>query len=70
MPALVEADDLGLYVLKFRGAGQGHKTLTAEVVCGELARRLGLRMPRLVVVDLDPALGLGEPCLLYPSRCV
>ncbi|MER5481122.1 HipA family kinase [Streptomyces sp. NPDC002734] len=61
MPALVEADDLGLYVLKFRGAGQGHKTLTAEVVCGELARRLGLRMPRLVVVDLDPALGLGEP---------
>ncbi|MFE5211501.1 HipA family kinase [Streptomyces sp. NPDC056600] len=61
MPALVEADDLGLYVLKFRGAGQGHKTLTAEVVCGELARGLGLRMPRLVVVDLDPALGLGEP---------
>ncbi|MET8579030.1 HipA family kinase [Streptomyces sp. NPDC005012] len=61
MPGLVEADDLGLYVLKFRSAGQGPKTLTAEVVCGELARRLGLRMPRLVVVDLDPALGLGEP---------
>jgi hypothetical protein len=61
MPGLVEADDLGLYVLKFRGAGQGRKTLTAEVVCGELARRLGLRMPRLVLLDLDPALGLGEP---------
>ncbi|MFB6847106.1 HipA family kinase [Streptomyces sp. NPDC056373] len=61
LPGLVEADDLGTYVLKFTGAGQGRKTLVAEVVCGELARRLGLRMPRLVTVELDPDLGLGEP---------
>ncbi|MFI7400315.1 HipA family kinase [Streptomyces sp. NPDC049541] len=61
LPALVEADDFGTYVLKFTGAGQGRKTLVAEVVCGELARRLGLRVPRLVTVDLDPVLGLGEP---------
>ncbi|MFJ5997498.1 HipA family kinase [Streptomyces sp. NPDC092370] len=61
LPALVEADDLGTYVLKFTGAGQGRKTLVAEVVCGELARRLGLRMPRLVTVELDAELGLGEP---------
>jgi hypothetical protein len=61
LPGLVEADDLGTYVLKFTGAGQGRKTLVAEVVCGELARRLGLRMPRLVTVGLDPELGLGEP---------
>ena len=57
----VEADDLGTYVLKFRGAGQGRKTLVAEVVCGELARRLGFRVPRLVGVEVDPVLGLGEP---------
>ncbi|MFF5160297.1 HipA family kinase [Streptomyces sp. NPDC000348] len=61
LPGLVEADDLGTYVLKFTGAGQGRKTLVAEVVCGELARRLGLRVPRLVTVELDPVLGLGEP---------
>ncbi|MFF8482418.1 HipA family kinase [Streptomyces antibioticus] len=61
LPGLVEADDLGTYVLKFTGAGQGRKTLVAEVVCGELARRLGLRMPRLVTVHLEPVLGLGEP---------
>ncbi|MFF5370407.1 HipA family kinase [Streptomyces sp. NPDC013187] len=61
LPGLVEADDFGTYVLKFTGAGQGRKTLVAEVVCGELARRLGLRMPRLVTVELDPELGLGEP---------
>ncbi|MFJ4688434.1 HipA family kinase [Streptomyces sp. NPDC088789] len=61
LPGLVEADDLGTYVIKFRGAGQGRKTLVAEVVCGELARRLGLRVPRLVTLDLDPVLGLGEP---------
>ncbi|CAL9391087.1 hypothetical protein SUDANB15_01249 [Streptomyces sp. enrichment culture] len=61
LPGLIEADDLGTYVLKFTGAGQGRKTLVAEVVCGELARRLGLRVPRLVTVALDPVLGLGEP---------
>jgi hypothetical protein len=61
LPGLVEADDLGMYVLKFTGAGQGRKTLVAEVLCGELARRLGFRMPRLVTVHLDPLLGLGEP---------
>ncbi|MFF9405587.1 HipA family kinase [Streptomyces anandii] len=61
LPGLVEADDFGTYVLKFTGAGQGRKTLVAEVVCGELARRLGFRVPRLVTVDVDPVLGLGEP---------
>ncbi|WP_069771447.1 HipA family kinase [Streptomyces sp. LUP30] len=61
LPGLVEADDLGLYVLKFTGAGQGRKTLVAEVVCGELARRLGLRVPPLAAVELDVLLGLGEP---------
>ncbi|MFH8493439.1 HipA family kinase [Streptomyces coeruleorubidus] len=61
LPGLVEADDFVTYVLKFTGAGQGRKTLVAEVVCGELARRLGLRVPRLVTVELDAELGLGEP---------
>ncbi|EMF58576.1 MULTISPECIES: HipA family kinase [Streptomyces] len=61
LPGLVEADDRGTYVLKFAGAGQGRKTLVAEVVCGELARRLGLRVPGLVTLGLDPVLGLGEP---------
>lgn len=61
LPGLVEADDFGTYVLKFTGAGQGRKTLVAEVVCGELGRRLGLPVPRLVTVALDPVLGLGEP---------
>lgn len=61
LPGLVEADDLRTYVMKFTGAGQGRKTLVAEVVCGELARRLGLRVPGLVTIGLDPVLGLGEP---------
>src|SRR5213076_2932774 len=61
LPALVEADDDGLYVLKFRGAGQGRKALVAEVVAGELARALGLPVPELVLVELDPALGRAEP---------
>ncbi|MCX5058681.1 hypothetical protein OG895_04145 [Streptomyces sp. NBC_00201] len=61
LPGLVEADDFGTYVMKFTGAGQGRKTLVAEVVCGELARRLGLRVPRLVTIRLDAVLGLGEP---------
>ena len=61
LPALVEADDDGLYVLKFRGAGQGRKALLAEIVAGELARALGLLVPRLALVELDPALGRAEP---------
>jgi hypothetical protein len=61
LPALVEADDDGLYVLKFRGAGQGRKALVAEVVAGELARALGFPMPELVLVELDPAIGRAEP---------
>lgn len=61
LPALVEADDEGLYVLKFRGAGQGTLALVAEVVAGELARALGLPVPELVVLDLDPQLGHAEP---------
>ncbi len=61
LPGLVEADDLGTYVVKFHGAGQGRKTLVAEVVTGELARELGLAVPRLVTVDVDPALAPGEP---------
>jgi hypothetical protein len=61
LPGLVEADDDGLYVLKFRGAGQGPKALVAEVVCGELGRGLGLPIPELVLAELDPALGRAEP---------
>ncbi len=52
LPGLVECADLGTYVLKFRGAGQGTKVLVAEVVVGEVARALGIRVPRLVTVDL------------------
>lgn len=61
LPALVEADDDGLYVLKFRGAGQGPKALIAELICGELGRALGLPVPEIVLVELDPALGRNEP---------
>ena len=61
LPALVEADDGFLYVLKFRGAGQGTKALIAELIAGELARVLGLRVPELVLVNLDPAFGRTEP---------
>ncbi len=61
LPAIVEADDDGLYVLKFRGAGQGPKALAAEIVAGELARGLGLPMPELVLIELDPALAAAEP---------
>jgi hypothetical protein len=61
LPGLVEADDDGLYVLKFRGAGQGRKALVAEVVAGELARALGFAVPELVVATVDPALGRAEP---------
>ena len=61
LPGLMEADDLGTYVVKFTGAGQGRKTLIAEIVCASLARALGLRVPELVLVDVDPALGQSEP---------
>jgi hypothetical protein len=61
LPGLVEADDDGLYVVKFRGAGQGPKALVAEILVGELARALGLPVPEQVFVDLDPALGDAEP---------
>ncbi len=61
LPALVEADDGFLYVLKFRGAGQGVRALIAELIVGELARVLGLRVPELVLADLDEAFGRTEP---------
>lgn len=61
LPALVEADDDGLYVVKLRGAGQGPKALVAELIVGELARRLDLPVPELVRVELDPHLPDAEP---------
>ncbi|SHF61554.1 hypothetical protein SAMN05443575_0444 [Jatrophihabitans endophyticus] len=61
LPGLMEADDLGVYVVKYVGAGQGRKALVAEIVAGQLARALGLPVPRLVTVDLDPALAANEP---------
>ncbi|OLR92537.1 HipA family kinase [Actinokineospora bangkokensis] len=61
LPGLVEADDLGMYVVKFRGAGQGPRALVAEQVVGGLARSLGFRVPELVFVELDPELGRTEP---------
>ncbi|MGH3087106.1 MAG: HipA family kinase [Rubrobacteraceae bacterium] len=61
LPAIVEGDDLGTYVLKFRGAGQGKKALVAEVIAGELARKLRLPVPELVLANLDPVLARGEP---------
>lgn len=60
LPGIVEADDCGTYVMKFRGAGQGLKVLVAEVIVGELARRLGFRVPELVAVELDAAIGRYE----------
>lgn len=61
LPALVEADNLGTYVLKFRGAGQGPLALVAEIIAGELARRLGLRTPELALATLDPRIAASEP---------
>lgn len=61
MPALVEADDLGYYVVKLRGAAQGHKALVAELIAGEIARAAGLLVPELVLVDLDAKLSASEP---------
>ncbi|MBN9390653.1 MAG: aminotransferase class I and II [Chloroflexi bacterium] len=60
LPAIVEADDDGLYVLKFRGAGQGPKALIAELVAGEIGRALGLPVPEIVFAELDVALGRNE----------
>ena len=61
LPAVVEADDDGLYVLKFRGAGQGAKALIAELVAGEIARALGLPVPEIVFIELDADLARTEP---------
>jgi hypothetical protein len=61
LPAVVEADDGATYVMKFVGAGQGTKALIAELVAGEIARTLGLRVPEIVFVHLDPTLGRSEP---------
>jgi hypothetical protein len=61
LPAIVEADDDGMYVLKFRGAGQGPKALIAELVAGEIARAAGLPVPEIVFVELDPELARTEP---------
>jgi hypothetical protein len=61
LPAIIEAHDEGLYVLKFRGAGQGPKVLAAELLAGEIARTLGLPMPEIVFVQLDADLARTEP---------
>ncbi|MEP6903602.1 MAG: HipA family kinase [Actinomycetota bacterium] len=61
LPAIVEGDDDGLYVLKFRGAGQGVKALIAELLAGEIGRVLGLRVPEIVFVELDADLARTEP---------
>ena len=60
LPGLVEGDDLGTYVCKFRGAGQGPRVLAAEIIVGELARRIGLDTPRQVVLDLSPEIARYE----------
>jgi len=61
LPAIVEADDDGMYVLKFRGAGQGSRALVAELIAGEIARAAGLAVPDLVFAELDPDLARTEP---------
>ena len=61
LPAIVEADDLGLYVLKFRGAGQGPLALVSELIAGEIGRALGLKIPELVLVEVTDGLGRNEP---------
>ena len=61
LPAIIEADDDGLYVLKFRGAGQGQRALIAELVAGELGRAVDLPVPEIVFVELDPELARTEP---------
>lgn len=61
LPGLVEADDSGTYVVKFTGAGQGPKALVAEIVVGELGRSLGIAIPELALIDVDPEIGRREP---------
>ena len=61
LPGLVEADNLGTYVLKFRGAGHGTLALVAEIIAGQLARHLGLRTPELALAWLDPRIAASEP---------
>src|SRR5690348_15651734 len=61
LPAIVEADDEGMYVLKFRGAGQGPKVLAAELIAGAIGRAAGLPVPEIVFVQLDPDLARTEP---------
>ena len=61
LPAIIEADDDGMYVLKFRGAGQGPKALIAELIAGEIARAAGFLVPELVFVQLDPDIAKTEP---------
>ncbi len=61
VPAIVEADDDGTYVAKFHGAAQGPRALVAEVIAGELARRLELPVPQLALIELDPVLARSEP---------
>src|SRR5580693_8629399 len=61
LPAIVEADDLGLYVVKFRGAGQGPLALVAELMAGDIGRALGLSIPELVFIHTDAALGRNPP---------
>ncbi|MBI4788451.1 MAG: aminotransferase class I and II [Chloroflexi bacterium] len=61
LPAIIEADDGELYVMKFVGAGQGRKALIAELVAGALGQTLGLPVPDVVIIELDPALGPSEP---------
>jgi hypothetical protein len=61
LPAIIEADDEGMYVLKFRGAGQGPKALIAELLCGEIGRLAGLPIPEIVFVELPAELSRTEP---------
>ena len=61
LPGIMEGDDDGTYVVKFTGAGQGPRTLVAEVICAHLLRALDLPVPDLVTIDVDPALAVGEP---------
>lgn len=61
LPGLMEADDDGLYVVKFRAAGQGPLALVAELIAAGIARAIGVRVPRQVLIDVDPAIGVAEP---------